>query len=151
VESCTACCLCYTGKIDGLHWSDRWTGAVRSVATAVAQQTFQEATVTSLGLGTKTTSKTQPARKENPSQSLAKQLQTSQELTSSSMGQNHTNEEVPQVKSHKGLQTNNARRSTPPNPTLDLLIHSTDSHKTLGIVGTRHGHSIARIWSTKSC
>jgi hypothetical protein len=26
-----------------------------------------------------------------------------------------------------------------------------DSHKTLGIVGTPHGHSIAKIWSTKTC
>jgi hypothetical protein len=31
---------------------------------------------------------------------------------------------------------NSARGSTPPNPTPDLLIRSTDSHKTLGIVGT---------------
>jgi hypothetical protein len=42
---------------------------------------FLEASVTPLGSGTKTTSKTQPARKKNPSKSLAKKLQTSRELT----------------------------------------------------------------------
>jgi hypothetical protein len=35
----------------------------------------------------KNTPKTQPARKENPTQSLAKQLQRDQELTSSTMTQ----------------------------------------------------------------
>jgi hypothetical protein len=90
IETYTACCLCYTGQTDGRCQSDRWIGPVGPVATAVAQQTFQEASETSLGPGTKTTSKTQPTRKENPSQSLAKQLQTSQERTSSTTGQNHT-------------------------------------------------------------
>jgi hypothetical protein len=46
---------------------------------------------------------------------------------------------------------NNTRGSTPPNPTLDLPNRSTDLCKTLGIVGTPHGHSIAKIWSTKTC
>jgi hypothetical protein len=36
--------------------------------------------VTPLGSGTETTTKEQPAKKENPSQNLGKQLQTSQEL-----------------------------------------------------------------------
>jgi hypothetical protein len=49
------------------------------------------------------------------------------------------------------LEMNNTRGSTPPNPTLDLLNRSTDLCKTLGIVGTPHGHSIANIWSTKTC
>jgi hypothetical protein len=53
------------------------------VATAAAQQVFQKASVTFLGRGTKTLPKTQPAQKENPTQNLAKQLQTDQELTSS--------------------------------------------------------------------
>jgi hypothetical protein len=48
------------------------------------------------------------------------------------------------------LEMNRTRRSTPPNPTPDLLICSTDSNKTLGIVGTPHGHSIAKLWSTKT-
>jgi hypothetical protein len=51
------------------------------VATVAAQKTFQEASVTSLGPGTKTTSKTQTAREGNPIQSLAKLLETCQELT----------------------------------------------------------------------
>jgi hypothetical protein len=46
---------------------------------------------------------------------------------------------------------NSTRGSTPPNPTPDLLNHSTDLHKTLGIVGTPHGESIAKFISTKTC
>jgi hypothetical protein len=86
-----------------LHRSNRWTAPVRLVATTVAQQTFQVASVTPLGPGTKTTSKTQPARKENPSQNLAKQLQTSQKRTSRTTGQNHTNKEVSRDKFHQVL------------------------------------------------
>jgi hypothetical protein len=39
----------------------------------------------------KNTPKTQPARKGNPTQNLAKQLQTDQELTSNNTAQRHTN------------------------------------------------------------
>jgi hypothetical protein len=46
---------------------------------------------------------------------------------------------------------NNTRGSTPPNPTPDLPNRFTDLCKTLGIVGTPHGNSIAKIWSTKTC
>jgi hypothetical protein len=46
---------------------------------------------------------------------------------------------------------NNARRSTPLKPTPDLPNRSTDLCKTLKIVGTPHGHSIAKIWSAKTC
>jgi hypothetical protein len=49
------------------------------------------------------------------------------------------------------LEMNSTRGSTPPNPTLDLPNHSTDLYKTLGIVGTPHGESIAKILSTKTC
>jgi hypothetical protein len=45
---------------------------------------------------------------------------------------------------------NRTRESTPPNPTPDLPIRSTDLNKTLGIVGTPRGHSIAKLWSTKT-
>jgi hypothetical protein len=48
------------------------------------------------------------------------------------------------------LRMNNTRGSTPPNPTLDLPNHSTDLHKTLGIVGTPHEKSIAKFMPTKS-
>jgi hypothetical protein len=44
---------------------------------------------------------------------------------------------------------NRTRGSTPPNSTPGLSIHSTDSNKTLGTVGTPHGHSIAKLWSPK--
>jgi hypothetical protein len=91
--------MAYVGKTDGTGQ----TAVQRQLATAAAQQTFQEASVTPLGPGTKTTPKTQPARKKNTSQSLVKQLQTSQELTSRTTGQNHTNTVVPQGKTHQRL------------------------------------------------
>jgi hypothetical protein len=46
---------------------------------------------------------------------------------------------------------NSTRESTPPNPTPDLPNHSTDLHKTLGIVGIPHEESIAKFLSTKTC
>jgi hypothetical protein len=45
---------------------------------------------------------------------------------------------------------NSTRGSTPPNPNLDLPNRSTDLCKTLGIVGTPHGESIAKLLSTKT-
>jgi hypothetical protein len=42
----------------------------------------------------KTTPETQPARKENPTQNLTNQLQTDQELTSSTKTQRHTSQAV---------------------------------------------------------
>jgi hypothetical protein len=45
---------------------------------------------------------------------------------------------------------NSTRESTPPNPKLDLPNRSTDLCKTLGIVGTPHGESIAKLLSTKT-
>jgi hypothetical protein len=49
------------------------------------------------------------------------------------------------------LGMNSTRESTPPNPNLDLPNRSTNLSKTLGIVGTPHGESIAKILSTKTC
>jgi hypothetical protein len=46
---------------------------------------------------------------------------------------------------------NNTCGSTPPNPNPDLPNRSMDLHKTLGIVGTPHGESIAKLLSTKTC
>jgi hypothetical protein len=40
---------------------------------------------------------------------------------------------------------NNTRESTPPNPNLDLLNRSTELNKTLGILGTPHEESIAKL------
>jgi hypothetical protein len=47
--------------------------------------------MTSLGPGTKSTSKTQTAEEENSSQSLAKLLEICQELTNNTSAQRHTN------------------------------------------------------------
>jgi hypothetical protein len=46
---------------------------------------------------------------------------------------------------------NSTRGSTPPNPNLDLPNLSTDMNKTLGIVGTPHEESIAKINPAKTC
>jgi hypothetical protein len=46
---------------------------------------------------------------------------------------------------------NSTRGSTPPNPNLDLPNCSTDLNKTLGIIGTPHEESIAKIHPTKTC
>jgi hypothetical protein len=39
---------------------------------------------------------------------------------------------------------NSTRRSTPPNPNLDLPNRSTDLNKTLGMLGTPHEESIVK-------
>jgi hypothetical protein len=49
------------------------------------------------------------------------------------------------------LGMNSTRGSTPPDPTPVLPNRSTDLRKTLGIVGTPHGESMAKILSTKTC
>jgi hypothetical protein len=46
---------------------------------------------------------------------------------------------------------NSTRRSTPPNPNLDLPNRSTDLNKTLGIIGTPQEESIAKFNPTKTC
>jgi hypothetical protein len=46
---------------------------------------------------------------------------------------------------------NSTRGSTPPNPNFDLPNRSTDMNKTLGIIGTPHGESIAKFNPTKTC
>jgi hypothetical protein len=46
---------------------------------------------------------------------------------------------------------NSTRGSTPPNPNLDLLNHSTGLNNTLGIIGTPHEESIAKFNPTKTC
>jgi hypothetical protein len=118
----------------------------------------------------KNTPKTQPARKENPTQSLAKQLQTDQELTKRTTTNNTRVEQFTRGKSHKWhtpvrpvthtpvrpvkpgqLGMNSTRGSTPPNATLDLPNRCTDLHDTLGIVGTPHEDFISKFMTTKSC
>jgi hypothetical protein len=152
-----------------LHRSDRWPAPVRPVATAATQQMFQRASSDFSRPWNKNTPKTQPVRKKNPSQILAKQIQTDQELTSNSTAQRHTGQatysrKIRQRSPYRSdrslalvrpvtpgqLGMNHTRRSTPQKPTPDLQIRSMDPNKTLAIVGTRHGHSIAKLWSTKT-
>jgi hypothetical protein len=104
------------GLLPVLHRSDRWpvdsvgqAGGYRSRTTSVSESLSDFSRPWN-----KTTSKTQPARKENPTQNLTKQLQTDQELTSSSKTQRHTSQavhprKIPQV-THTG-QTGQEHRS----------------------------------------
>jgi hypothetical protein len=95
------------GLLPGLHRSDRWPAPVRPVTPVRPVDSAGQAggynnRTTSVPESlndfsrpwNKNTSKTQPARKENPIQSLAKQLQKDQEQTSNTMAQRHTSPAV---------------------------------------------------------
>jgi hypothetical protein len=165
-----------------LHRSDRWPALVRPVTPVrpvdrAGQAGGYSSRTTSVPESlsdfsrpwNKNTPKIQPARKENPTQSLAKQLQTDQQQTSSTTTQRHTSRAVhPEANPTFGIHwsdwshtpvrpvkpgqlgMNITRGSTPPNPNLDLPNRSTDLCKTLGIVGTPHGEFIAKLLSTKT-
>jgi hypothetical protein len=103
------------GLLPVLHRSDRWPAPVRSVTPVrpvdrASQDGGYSSRTTSVPdslsdffrLWNKNTPKTQPARKENPTQSQAKQLQKDQEITSNTTAQRHTNpavhpRQIPQV------------------------------------------------------
>jgi hypothetical protein len=98
------------------HQSDRWHLSIRPMALvrsvdstgqAGGNQQMHNEVPGSLSDSSrpwkKTTTKEQPAKKENPSQNLARQLQTSQELDSRETGQHHTSTTVTRCKSHKRL------------------------------------------------
>jgi hypothetical protein len=97
------------GLLTVLHRSDRWPAPVRPVDRAGQAGGYSSCTTSvpeSLNdfsrPWNKNTPKTQPARKENPTQSLAKQLQTDQEQTSSTTTQRHMSQavhprQIPQV------------------------------------------------------
>jgi hypothetical protein len=103
------------GLLPVLHRSDPWPGPVRPVTpvgpvSSAGQAGGYSSRTTSVPESlsdfsrpwNKDTPKTQPAWKENPTQSLRKQLQTDQELTSSTKTQRHTSQvvcprQIPQV------------------------------------------------------
>jgi hypothetical protein len=103
------------GLLPVLHRSDRWLAPVRPVTPVklvdrAGQVGGYNSCTTSIPESlsdfsrswNKNTLKTQPARKENPTQNLTKQLQTDQELTSSTNTQRHTSQavhprQIPQV------------------------------------------------------
>jgi hypothetical protein len=97
------------GLMPVLHWSDQWPAPVRPVDRAGQAGGYSSRTTSvpeSLSdfsrPWNKNTPKTQPARKENLTQSLAKQLQADQEQTSSTTAQRHTSpavhaRQIPQV------------------------------------------------------
>jgi hypothetical protein len=90
-----------------LHRSDRWLAPVRRVAPVrpvdIANQVSGYSSRTTNVPGSlsdssrpwnRNTLKTEPARKKNPTQSQAKQLQTYQELTNNNTTQRHTNQAI---------------------------------------------------------
>jgi hypothetical protein len=89
------------GLLPVLHRSDRWPALVRPVDRASQAGVYNSRT-TSVPERlsdfsrpwNKNTPKTQAARKENPTQSLAKQPQTDQELTRNTTTQRHTSQAV---------------------------------------------------------
>jgi hypothetical protein len=103
------------GLLPVLHRSDRWPAPVRPVTpirpvdrAGQASGCCSRTTSVPESLSDfsrpwkKTTPKTQPARKEKPTQDLTKQLQTDQALTSSTKTQRHTSQaihprQIPQV------------------------------------------------------
>jgi hypothetical protein len=98
-----------------LHRSDRWPALVRPVTLvrpvdSTSQAGGYSSSTTSVPESlndlsrpwNKNTPKTQPTQKENPTKHLTKQLQTDQELTSSTKTQRHTSQvvhprQIPQV------------------------------------------------------
>jgi hypothetical protein len=81
-----------------LHRSHRWPTPVDSAGQAGGYNSRTTSVPESLNDFSrpcnKTTPKTQPALKENPTQNVTKQLQTDQELTSSTKTQRHTSQAV---------------------------------------------------------
>jgi hypothetical protein len=130
---------------------------------------FQRASVTSLGPGTKTPPKHTTCKEEEPFMIPRKtppnrsrtgqhhhdrkthESRSSPEAnpTNGVRGLDQSHTPVRPVKSGQ-LGMNSIRGSTPPNPKLDLPNRSTDLCNTLGIVGTPHGESIAKLLSTKT-
>jgi hypothetical protein len=95
------------GLLPVLHRSDRWPAPVRPVTPVrpvdragqaggnISRTTNVPESLSDFSRpSNKNTPKTQPARKEIPTQSLAKQLQTDQELTRSTTTQRHTSQAV---------------------------------------------------------
>jgi hypothetical protein len=134
------------GLLPVLHRSDRWPAPVRLVDRAGQADGYSSRTTSvpeSLSdfsrPWNKNTPKTQPARKENLTQSLPKQLQTDQEQSSNTTTQRHTSPAV-----HR-------RQIQPVVRTGQTTNRSTDLNKTLGIVVTPHEESIDKINPTKTC
>jgi hypothetical protein len=99
-----------------LHRSDRWPAPVRPMTPvrsvdSAGQVGGYSSRTTSIPKNlsdfsrtwNKNTPKTQPVRKINPTQNLTKQLQTDQELTSSTKTQRHTSQVVHPRQSHNWL------------------------------------------------
>jgi hypothetical protein len=139
------------------------------VATTTAKQVFQKASLTYLGPGTKTLpqhnlherktlhkpSKTTPNRPSTDQQHhdpKTHESSSSPEANPRSSLHRSDRSRTPVIPVKPGqLGMNSTRRSTPPNPNLDLPNRSTDLCKTLEIVGTPHEESIAKFLSTKTC
>jgi hypothetical protein len=163
------------GLLPVLHRSDRWLGPVRPVDRAGQVGGYSSRTTTVPGSHSdfsRPWNKTPPKHNLQRIRTLLKPSKITPNLPRTDQKQHnqktHGSSKSPETSPTRGLHRsdrsrapvrpvtpgqlgmNNTRGSTPSNPTPDLLIRSTNSHKTLGIVGTPHGHSLAKLWSNKT-
>jgi hypothetical protein len=154
-----------------LNRSDRWAASVRLVTTGETWQNLRtsiEGPYTNQAGIARRSDQSKPGNPKSTKQTYRAPKQTKHETTATRDNREPTktftraklNKESVPVRPVRGtsrtgvtwaLGLNSTRGSTPPNPTPDLPNRSTDLHKNLGIVGTPHGHSISKIWSTKTC
>jgi hypothetical protein len=175
VETCTAFCLCYTGQIDGLR-AVRPVTPVRPVDRAGQVGGYRSRTTNvpeSLNdfsrPWNRNTPKTQPARKKNPSQSRAKTTPNRPRIDQQQHSPKTQDPSSSPDKSHKGLAPIRPVRSTgqtggawaardEQSPRVNSSKSNSRSPNSLhgfvqdfgDIVGTPHGHSIAKLWSIKT-
>jgi hypothetical protein len=148
----------------GLHRLDRWAAPVRLVPAGATWQNLRTSIEGSYTGQADVAHRSDWSKPGNPKSTKQTKLKTAATWDNRDLTKTFT-----RGKSHKGpasirpvtctgqtgeprkLGMNNTHGSTPPNPIPDLPIRSTDLHKTLGIVGTPPRHSIAKLWSTKTC
>jgi hypothetical protein len=159
------------GLLPVLHRSDRWHALVRPVDRAgqaggynSRARSVPESLSDFSRPWNKNTPKTQPARKKSPTQCLAKQLQTDQELTNNTTTQRHTSQavhpwQIPQVAyTSQTSRTHRLDRSSLGSlgwtalagqlPQIQLSISRIAPRictRLWGIVGTPHEESIPRL------
>jgi hypothetical protein len=107
------------------------------------------------------TGQTDPSQKAPKHQTGLPSSKLTQTRNSNNTGGQRTHPNVHPSKTQQGSapvrpvrgtgQTEQHPRVNTPNPNPDLPNRSTDLRKTLGIVGTPHGESIAKFMSTKTC
>jgi hypothetical protein len=147
-------------SLTDLHRLGRWAPPVRPVPAGETWRLPQNSSTPVKPV--KHTGQTGPSQKAPKHQIGLPSSKLTQTRNSSHTGQQWTHPNVHPSKTQQGcapvrsvwpefVGMNNARGSTHPTPNPDLLNRSMDLRKTLRIVGTPHGESIAKFMSTKTC